>query len=233
MASRSCATKGRASTPTCGRQSSSAPRVPKPCAIINARRTPRASTAYQPSRCDSGPVGSARYLREASEQLELARVKRLRSPCRPLGPSSLKGIGVGAVIAAVYLDAADPIPLSHSSTQRRLESATVPATGARRCADEEVDQLVDERLFSVARPLSRKSGHRDPPLLRNREPEPAAGPHRRATNGQRGRAPPERAACAAEDGEPGQPFHLGPQVNTGDAVIARWPRSACSPLVAS
>ena len=76
-----------------------------------------------------------------------------------LGPATLKGIGVGTVIAAVHLDAPNPVALSHRSAQRRLEFVPMPATGAWGGPDEEVDQLVEERLLGVAPPLSRESGH--------------------------------------------------------------------------
>jgi hypothetical protein len=94
-----------------------------------------------------------------SDQRELSGVKLLRRLRRRLGPATLKGVGVGTVIAAVHLDAPNAVALSHRSAQRRLEFVPVPATGPWRGTDEEVDQLVEECLFGVAPSLSGEGCH--------------------------------------------------------------------------
>ena len=150
----------------------------------------------------------------------MRRLGRLRHGLRP---PTLQSLGVGAVIAVVHLDLLDAIALSHRPAQRGLELAPMPATGARRDTDEEMDQLVEERLLGVAPSLSGESGHGDPPLVRDRESEPRFRPPRGPANAEGGTPSRQRPAVSSENGKRGQPAHLRPEVYAGHPVIAGRP----------
>src|SRR5215211_2865278 len=81
--------------------------------------------------------------RRPSRQGELSRMK-LRSNVQLASATSLQGVGVDAVIAAVHLESPETVALPHRPAHRCPEFAPVPASGPRGRADKEVDQLVDK-----------------------------------------------------------------------------------------
>jgi hypothetical protein len=175
----------------------------------------------------SGRAGAGEILRQVKllRQPELARRDRGREPVPDASarPGSLDRVCVCAVLGATGPDPVEAVSLGHPCAQNRLESPPVPTMPAGLGPDVEMDELVEQGLQGVAGPDSRVRGDREPPLLRDREPEPVR-PAGGTSNLELG--PADRQLAAGEGRQAPEPLHLLGEVEPGDAVVAgsttRW-----------